>query len=396
MHFKTRKTRQKQRMTRRAVWVSMVCFGLIVLLGAAYGSGRFPFRQQAAIQAAVEEQTLTMDEKADRIVAGMSLAEKVGQMMMIGVQGKDVNDDSLYMLHEYHMGGVIFFDRNMENKEQVKKFTDALQKQANEKVPLFIAVDEEGGEVARMKEAFPAPPAQKKLGQEGDPAAAELWAAKTARGLKGMGFNVNFAPVADVGSNDTRSYSKDPAVVTNFVRAAAKGYEQEKIMYSLKHFPGIGKGKVDSHIDADRIQADSKTLAREDFVPFQMMIQEKDPDGYFILVSQLTYPMLDAEQPASLSKKIVTGVLRDEMGYKGLIITDDMEMGAVAKHYDFRELGVRAVKAGVDIVMVCHEYEHETAAYNGLLKAVQDGEISQERIDDSVRRIVRAKLLNLL
>ena len=106
--------------------------------------------------------------------------------------------------------------------------------------------------------------------------------------------------------------------------------------------------------------------------------------------------MLDAEQPASLSKKIVTGVLRDEMGYKGLIITDDMEMGAVAKHYDFKELGVRAVKAGVDIVMVCHEYEHETAAYNGLLKAVQDGEISQERIDDSVKRIVRAKLLNLL
>ena len=383
-------------MTRRAVWVSMVCFGLIVLLGAAYGSGRFPFRQQAAIQAAVEEQTLTMDEKADRIVAGMSLAEKVGQMMMIGVKGKDVNDDSLYMLHEYHMGGVIFFDRNMENKEQVKKFTDDLQKQANEKVPLFIAVDEEGGEVARMKEAFPPPPAQKKLGQEGDPAAAELWAVKTAKGLKEMGFNVNFAPVADVGSNDTRSYSKDPAVVTNFVRAAAKGYEQEKIMYSLKHFPGIGKGKVDSHIDADRIQADSKTLAREDFVPFQMMIQEKDPEGYFILVSHLTYPVLDAEQPASLSKKIVTGVLRDEMGYKGLIITDDMEMGAVAKQYDFRELGVRAVKAGVDIVMVCHEYEHETAAYNGLLKAVQDGEISQERIDDSVRRIVRAKLLNLL
>ena len=137
-------------------------------------------------------------------------------------------------------------------------------------------------------------------------------------------------------------------------------------------------------------------MHREDLLPFQTLIREKNPDNFFVLVSHLTYPALDETYPASLSKKIVTGVLRNEMGYKGLIITDDTEMGALSKHYEFKDIGVKTVEAGVDIVMVCHEYEHEKEVYNGLLKAVQSGEISQERVDASVRRILRVKLLHLM
>ena len=343
----------------------------------------------------IKQENLTIDEKVDQIVESMSQTEKLGQMVMIGIQGTKVDDDSLYMLNQYHMGGVILFDRNMENPEQVKQLTSDLQAQSNEKVPLFIGIDEEGGDVVRMAEKLTPPPSQKEIGATGDIEQAKTWAIKTAKSLKDMGINVNFAPVADVGSNDKRSYSTDTNTVIDFVRAATKGYQQENIIYSLKHFPGIGKGRVDSHVDSSSIDVAKEVLMTEDIIPFKTIIDENDPNDYFILVSHLKYPALDEEYPASLSSKIMTDLLRNELGYKGIIITDDMEMGAVANHNDFRSIGVKAVKAGVDIVLVCHEYEHQQEVYLGLLDAVNSGEISQERIDESVKRIIKVKLLHL-
>lgn len=343
----------------------------------------------------IKQENLTIDKKVDQIVASMSKTEKIGQMVMIGIQGTKVDDDSLYMLNQYHMGGVILFDRNMESPEQVKQLTSDLQAQSNEKVPLFIGIDEEGGDVVRMAEKLTPPPSQKEIGATGDTEQARTWAIKTAKSLKDMGINVNFAPVADVGSNDKRSYSTDTNTVIDFVRAATEGYQQENIIYSLKHFPGIGKGKVDSHVDSSNIDASKDTLMAEDILPFKTIIDENEPNDYFILVSHLKYPALDEEYPASLSSKIMTDLLRNELGYKGIIITDDMEMGAVANHNDFRSIGVNAVKAGADIVLVCHEYEHQQEVYLGLLDAVNSGEISQERIDESVKRIIKVKLLHL-
>lgn len=343
----------------------------------------------------IKQENLTIDEKVDQIVASMSQTEKLGQMVMIGIQGTKVDDDSLYMLNQYHMGGVILFDRNMESPEQVKQLTSDLQAQSNEKVPLFIGIDEEGGDVVRMAEKLTPPPSQKEIGATGDIEQAKTWAIKTAKSLKDMGINVNFAPVADVGSNDKRSYSTDANTVIDFVRAATKGYQQENIIYSLKHFPGIGKGKVDSHIDSSSIDVAKEVLMTEDIIPFKTIIDESDPNDYFILVSHLKYLALDEEYPASLSSKIMTDLLRNELGYKGIIITDDMEMGAVANHNDFRSIGVNAVKAGADIVLVCHEYEHQQEVYLGLLDAVNNGEISQERIDESIKRIIKVKLLHL-
>lgn len=343
----------------------------------------------------IKQENLTIDEKVDKIVASMSKTEKIGQMVMIGIQGTKVDDDSLYMLNQYHMGGVILFDRNMKSPEQVKQLTSDLQAQSNEKVPLFIGIDEEGGDVVRMAEKLTPPPSQKEIGATGDIEQAKTWAIKTAKSLKEMGINVNFAPVADVGSNDKRSYSTDTNTVIDFVRAATKGYQQENIIYSLKHFPGIGKGKVDSHIDSSSIDVVKEVLMTEDIIPFKTIIDENEPNDYFILVSHLKYPALDEEYPASLSSKIMTDLLRNELGYKGIIITDDMEMGAVANHNDFRSIGVNAVKAGADIVLVCHEYQHQQEVYLGLLDAVNSGEISQERIDESVKRIIKVKLLHL-
>ena len=152
---------------------------------------------------------------------------------------------------------------------------------------------------------------------------------------------------------------------------------------------------MDSHVDSSNIDASKDTLMAEDILPFKTIIDENEPNDYFILVSHLKYPALDEEYPASLSSKIMTDLLRYELGYKGIIITDDMEMGAVANHNDFRSIGVNAVKAGADIVLVCHEYEHQQEVYLGLLDAVNSGEISQERIDESVKRIIKVKLLHL-
>ena len=377
--------------------ISIVAVGIILILASVAYKYFYSKQEESKDQAEkpIVQQELTIDEKVDKIVNSMSQTEKIGQMVMIGIHGTKINDDSLYMLHQFHFGGVILFDRNMQSVEQVKKLTSDIQTKSDEKIPLFIGIDEEGGEVTRMENALTPPPSQQKIGESNDPEKAKQWASSTAKELKNMGINVNFAPVADVGSNDTRSYSKDTNTVINFVRAAVSGYQEQNIIYSLKHFPGIGKGKVDSHIESSSINASKETLLNEDIAPFATLIKESNPDNYFILVSHLKYPELDATNPASLSKNIMTDLLRGELGYKGIIITDDMEMGAVANHNDFRSIGVDSVKAGADIVLICHEYEHEQDIYMGILDAVKAGEISQERIDESVKRIVKMKLLHL-
>ena len=383
---------------RKKIIITVIVIAIIILGILLNNKNIFSNAEEsksAQEETPIAQQNLTIDEKVDKIVASMSKTEKIGQMVMIGIQGTKVDDDSLYMLHQFHMGGVILFDRNMESPEQVKQLTSDLQAQSNEKVPLFIGVDEEGGDVVRMAEKLTPPPSQKEIGATGDTEQAKTWAIKTAKSLKEMGINVNFAPVADVGSNDNRSYSTDVNTVINFVKAATTGYQQENIIYSLKHFPGIGKGQVDSHVESSSINASKEVLMAEDILPFKTIINENKPEDYFILVSHLNYPALDEEYPASLSSKIMTDLLRNELGYKGIIITDDMEMGAVANHNDFKTVGVNAVKAGADIVLVCHEYQHEQDVYLGLLDAVDNGEISQQRIDESVKRIVKAKLLHL-
>lgn len=380
---------------QRIIGIVIIIIIVLAILGINNRSIFNDDKQVMQDKQQIKQENLTIDEKVDQIVASMSQTEKLGQMVMIGIQGTKVDDDSLYMLNQYHMGGVILFDRNMESLEQVKQLTSDLQAQSNEKVPLFIGIDEEGGDVVRMAEKLTPAPSQKEIGATGDIEQAKTWAIKTAKSLKDMGINVNFAPVADVGSNDKRSYSTDANTVIDFVRAATKGYQQENIIYSLKHFPGIGKGKVDSHIDSSSIDVAKEVLMTEDILPFKTIIDESDPNDYFILVSHLKYLALDEEYPASLSSKIMTDLLRNELGYKGIIITDDMEMGAVANHNDFRSIGVNAVKAGADIVLVCHEYEHQQEVYLGLLDAVNNGEISQERIDESIKRIIKVKLLHL-
>ena len=289
------------------------------------------------------------------IIKTMTLTEKIGQMVMIGVQGTALDEDSIYMLRQFHFGGVIFFQRNLESIEQTKRFINHIQRRADEKVPMFFAIDEEGGPVSRLGHLIGSAPSEQEIGLSEEPQSARHWALETAKSLQSIGFNVNFAPVADVGK-DPRDFNSDPKIAAEFVNNAAQGYEDGGVIYCLKHFPGIGRGIIDSH---DEISA------------------------------------IDPENSASMSYDVLTGLLREQLGFDGIIITDDLEMGAAANNNTFRKMGVKAIKAGADIALVCHEYSHEQDVYLGLLDAVEHGEISEERIDESVRRILRAKLNNL-
>ena len=348
------------------------------------------------IAAIASNQELSLDERVDRIVNNMSDAEKVGQMLMIGIQGTRVDDDTSYMLNEYAIGGVILFDRNMQSQEQVLSFNKQLQESRHGDLPLFIAIDEEGGKVARMKDSFEPPPSQWKIADSKDFQQAEKWAEYTADRLKNMGFNVNFAPVADVGNDEAgRMYSDDPEMVSNFVKAAVQGYGKKNILCTIKHFPGLGKGEADTHDNFVQVNADMDTLQAQDLLPFREMFQQGNQDNFWVMVTHVTYSALDAKNPASMSEVVMTNLLRNQLGYNGIVITDDVDMGAIAKHYSFADVGVKAVQAGADIVLICHEYDHEIEVYNGILSAVRDGSISKDRIDSSVKRIVRAKLMHL-
>ena len=354
----------------------------------------------AAEKPAQASEPQTLEERADAIVAAMTTNEKIGQMVMIGIHGTELDEDSKTMLRQFHIGGIVYFDRNIKSQDQIKALSEHLQAyaqgEAQQKVPLFLAIDEEGGTVSRGRGVIPAPPSEADIGASGQPERARASAASTAQALRAAGINLNLAPVADVSSSDARAFSGDAQVAARFTEKAVSGYEQEGMLCALKHFPGIGKGAVDSHQEVSRVDVPRETLEREDLLPFAEIIASQRPEDFLILVSHLIYPCYDAAHSASQSRAVMTDLLRGRLGYQGIILTDDLEMGAVANHVPLRQAGANAVVAGADIVLVCHEYPHEEEVYLGIKDAVDAGEISEERLDASVRRIVLAKLAHAL
>ncbi|MDU2166444.1 MAG: glycoside hydrolase family 3 N-terminal domain-containing protein, partial [Veillonella sp.] len=276
-----------------------------------------------------------------------------------GIHGKTLNDDAKFMLNEYRVGGIILFDRNMESKDQVKSLITDINKTGKSAglTPLFIGIDQEGGAVARMEDQLIKVPPAEELGKEPIEQAVSL-AKQSGTELKDLGFNINFAPVADLGLTYGRSFSTKPDDVVRYASTVSKAYDEVGLWYSYKHFPGIGKTDVDLHADTSVVPVSKETLLNEDTKVFVDLIKQSKPNTYAIMV----------------------------------VVTDDMDMGALAKHYTFGDMAVQSILAGSDILLVCHEYEHMQEAYNGLMKAVKDGRISKERLDESVKRILLMKM----
>ena len=240
-------------------------------------------------------------DPVENILRTMTLEEKVGQMMMVGFYGTELNDDVIYSLNAFHFGGIIFYDRNLENVAQAKKLSDDLNAAATQNLPLLISIDEEGGRVARGRAFLEVAPSQEEIGLSGDPELATYWARHNAQILRNIGVNINLAPVADVGSRDTRSFGDDALTVANFVDAAAHGYESENFLYTLKHFPGIGKSKIDPHLEVSNVEDSKEILLVEDLPPFVQIIRGHDNSNFMIMVGHLKYDALDSVNSASLS-----------------------------------------------------------------------------------------------
>ena len=335
---------------------------------------------------------------ADTITSKMTPEEKIGQMMFVGIHGTTLTESTKNTLASMHVGGVILFDRNMENREQVKALTSSLlYLQLNScSLPLFLSVDQEGGLVTRMKQHVYAAPPAAEIGSAGKPEDAYKHANNTGKDIRELGFNLDFAPVLDISSRmHGRTYGTTPEQVTSFGEQACRGLRDSGVLFTIKHFPGMGRSETDPHTEKSVVNVPQQTILQEDLLPFRHIIDQYPHHQFMVMAGHILYPAFDTK-PASLSPVILKQMLRNQLGYQGIVITDDLDMGAVSEGYKPEEIGIAAIQAGTDILLSCHDPEVQQRIYRSTLQAVKDGKLSQTEIDASVRRIVYSKLKNLM
>ncbi|ABO68582.1 Putative anhydromuramoyl-peptide exo-beta-N-acetylglucosaminidase [Geobacillus thermodenitrificans NG80-2] len=335
------------------------------------------------------------NKKIERLMKTMSLREKIGQLVIVGFPSTEPDENVKQMIRQYHVGGAILYDRNMKTPEQVATLTNDLQRGALEsrfKIPLVFSIDQEGGKIVRMRQYVSPIPSQQQLGQSKDDAKVYQIAHRTGTELAAMGIQINFAPVLDLSATDSRSFGEDPVLTGRLGQQVVTGLTDAGVTAVLKHFPGNGRSQVDPHHDSSSVEAGMEDLENKDILPFRQIITNINHDRFFVMVTHIKYPVYDKEHPASLSSAIIQQLLREKLGYEGIVVTDDLEMGAVSKYFTYRELGYRAIAAGADLLLVCHTFDHQKEVIDGIWDAVQTGKLSEERINESVRKILAYKL----
>ncbi|KOO37398.1 glycosyl hydrolase family 3 [Priestia koreensis] len=354
-------------------------------------------KQKRAVRQEVN-QLPTVDDKVKKLVSSMSLEEKVGQIMMVGFYGTEPSSSVTDMIENKHIGNIILFSRNMQSPKQVATLNNELQRLAQKQpyqLPFMIGVDQEGGDILRMQEKVSPIPSQQALGDVATAQQVYDVAKLNATELQAMGFNTNFAPVLDISDTDKRSFGSDAKKTYEYGKQVVKGLNDTNITGVVKHFPGNGRTNVDPHKDTSAVGANQQDLEGSDIYPFKQMINEVDPDDFFVLVTHVKYPAYDAKKPASLSPVIMQTLLRDKLGYKGIVVTDDLEMGAVNKYYTYKDMGKEALAAGADLLLVCHEYDHQLDVYNGIVEGIKSGEIPESRLNEAVTRVLTHKMKKL-
>ncbi|MBA7691269.1 Beta-hexosaminidase [subsurface metagenome] len=331
-------------------------------------------------------------------LSGMTLEEKIGQMFQVGFNGKKVTSDIKEMIEDYYVGGIIYFRRNIESLQQVSGLSNKLQILSARKrsgLPLLISTDQEGGMVNRLVGGTHFP-GNMVLGAARKSSLAEKAGRTTAGQLRAVGINMDFAPVLDVSNNPlnlvigTRSFGGDPLLVADLGVAFIKGMQEEGIIACAKHFPGHGDTAIDSHLDLPVIECQKERLEKVEIYPFRQAIGAGVDS---IMTAHICMPALESRKgiPATLSYNILTNLLRGELGYKGVVITDCMEMKAIADSFGTVEGSVMAIEAGTDIVLVSHSLDKQKAAIEAVTGAVKEERITEERINQSVLRILRLK-----
>ena len=321
----------------------------------------------------------------------------IGQHILIGVSGHLLTNDEKKFIVENNISGVVLFSRNVSEPKQVRELCNEIQSlrhQTPEKTPLYIAIDMEGGRVARLKAPFTQWPPLKKLGDLDSPTVSFNFAKAMGMELKAVGINLDFAPCIDIFTNPKntvigdRAVSSDPEMVAKHTSALIRGYMKSEIIPCAKHFPGHGDTIIDSHEDLPVEQADLDRLNSVELVPFKKAFKSRLD---LTMTAHITFPKIDPNWPVTLSEIFLKQMLREELRYRGLIITDDLDMKALAKHYDREMIPVRALQAGADLLLYCNEPESPPRAIEGIAKALSDGKLKKADLENTYKRILAMK-----
>lgn len=338
----------------------------------------------------------------------LPLEQQVGQLLFIGLPGTEIDDATRSLIEHVTPGGIVLFGRNVASPPQVRALLDGAR-EISPTPPLF-GIDQEGGLVDRLRRICTPMPSARTIRQHGDLAGARALGRITAEVLRVLGFNLNFAPVLSIMTEDrdllsnglySRSFGRSPGEVLGYTMVYLRGLQGAGCLGCIKHFPGIGAGEVDTHEEMAIIHLTHDDLLAQDLAPYIELFQREDNMVHAVMVSHGGFPNIDIHRgvaggrllPASINHEIVTKLLREELGYRGLVLTDDLEMGAIAKHSEIEETALRAIEAGEDMLLICARPDLIRRAYDALLRAARDGVLSEERIHDSLSRIAAFKAL---
>jgi beta-N-acetylhexosaminidase len=314
-----------------------------------------------------------------------------GEIFVMGYQGLSPSPDFIELMKSHQIGGIIFFERNIETPGQLRTQIEEFQKKIGRF--LFFMVDQEGGRINRVKRDFPLFPSNKVFGDRKDYAGVRDAYRTTAVELRKLGINVNLAPVADLirAASDymsERSFGSDPEITAGFVRLAIEQIHSAGIFACAKHFPGIGGLKQDPHQVLPESNQTDEEFRLTDFIPFQAAVSSQVE---MVMTTHVRCPALDEKEPATFSYRMVHEILQGQLGFQGLVVTDDMEMGGVVNYYDIEESCFKAFLAGHDLILLCHSLERQKKVLKYFEERIAAGEISQERIEQSLSKIGRYK-----
>jgi beta-N-acetylhexosaminidase len=325
------------------------------------------------------------------------MRDKIGQLMIIGLRDTTLSQDEAEFIVRNNIGGVILFPRNIESPEQLHHLCSSIQQlrhKTRDKLPLFISIDMEGGRVARLKKPFTEWPPLEKLGRLDSTSVSFKMALAMGQELSAVGINLDFAPCVDVLTNAAnkvigdRSLSSDPEMVAKHASALVRGYIKSGVVACAKHFPGHGNTVIDSHEDLPVEQADMERLKNVELVPFKKTFRARID---MVMTSHIRFPKIDDKWPVTLSEIFIKDLLRKELRYRNLVITDDLDMKALASHFDRKEIPVRALEAGCDILLYCNEFDRPEMALDAVEHALKEGRLSAKQIDESYGRVAATK-----
>ncbi len=338
----------------------------------------------------------------------LPLPQQVGQLFYIGLPGTELDAQTRELIEEIKPGGVIIFGRNVAGAQQLRDLLDGVR----ELLPVepLVGIDQEGGLVDRLRKIFTPMPSARTIREHGDLAGARTLGRVSGEVLRMLGFNMNFAPVMSIMTDErdllsnglySRSFGRSPGEVLGYTTVYLRGLQETGLVGCLKHFPGIGAGEVDSHEQMPLVQLSRDDLIAQDLAPYIELFQRRDDRVRCVMVSHGGFPNIDIQQevtggllePASLSYNIVTKLLRKELGYQHLVVTDDLEMGAISRHCEIGDATTRAFMAGSDMMLICARPDVIRAGYQALVKAADKGKVPKERLRASLRRIASMKAI---